>query len=89
MTDQTRDELRTQLANALSEYQDHTDHAHLLLERAELCGCEGHGVGCTTHHDDESPERDADRAAAAVYAQLATAAAGVAQAMATLLAPRA
>lgn len=96
MTDTVRDTLRTQLTDALTAYDRHAWLAQELLTHATDCDCDTDELGCPC--DPEEPEYgqqvcgcqdgSVGRAEAATHAQLAVAAAGIAQAMAALLANR-
>lgn len=81
MTDDARNCLRDNLANAINAYTRHEQYATSLLASIN-------GPCCDDGDDCECPAQGqvALRAEAAVEAQLAQAAAGMAQAMATLLA---
>lgn len=85
--DARRATLTTTLIEALNAYDLHSLNAQSLGEAATNgCACEANAIDDGVEYVACDCDRDADRAMAAVEAQLALAAAGIAQAMATLLA---
>lgn len=87
LTDEAHKAARTQLSDAMTAYDYHALAAEAEIANADHCGfCRDNDPDAVQCECDDDEARTAHRTVAATYAQLANAAAVMAQAMATLLA---